>query len=372
MLLGLREEAAELRETELGLVEAGICLEHLSLHVGVANRLPSRISKIGQGGTQRVVRIGKRIPSSPLFITRLGFVNAGLTAGLRPIAAVPATTATPARTAAALVATATSSLARDDLVLTVFHLLEPDQAPGRRLRQELAELREADRSLVEGGVQLLHDLLEPVRTHHVTPARHLRDGILHELPGITSGTVEFRGLGEAGQARVRVVLVAILHEDVGARLLNPDADHVLPVLLELQHEARKVGVTRQQDERADFRPDEDEFEAVDRHPDVRRVLLVAPVGGGEDQIDGRFGERHDVLGVPTPVGVGALNADLSLDDVGVEERLELLRQVGTHPHRHIVEVDEECGMRRIWACHAWATHVGRPRVRNTHGVCLAN
>ena len=72
-----------------------------------------------------------------------------------------------------------------------------------------------------------------------------------------------------------------------------------------------------------------------------------PYAGGHDHVDRRLGERDDVLRIAAPVGVGALDGDLPLDDVGAEERAELLAEVGADPHRDVVEVDEEGGVRGV-------------------------
>ena len=154
-------------------------------------------------------------------------------------------------------------------------------------------------------------------------------------------------LHEAGERVVAVVLVAVLDEQIARRLANADADDVLAVLLELDDEAREVGVAREQNERADLGAREHELERVDREADVGRVLLRRPVGRREDQVDRRFGERHDVLRIAAPIGVGALDRDLALDDLRREEAAQLLSEVGADPHRDVVEVDEERGVRRV-------------------------
>ena len=219
----------------------------------------------------------------------------------------------------------TRTLSGLNLILPVLELSKVHYATRRPFRKKFAELREADGSFVERRIKLLHDLLQPVGAHHVTALDHFRDRILGQKPGIAPfAIVQLRRLREAGEAGVGVVLVAVLDEDVGTRFLNPHSDYVLAVFLELQDEARKVRVSCEQDVCADLRTYEYEFERVDRHADIGRVLFVAPVGRSEDQIDRRFGEGHDVLGIATPVGIGALYAHLAFDDVGIEETLQLL------------------------------------------------
>ncbi|MBK9550269.1 MAG: hypothetical protein IPO52_14475 [Gemmatimonadetes bacterium] len=239
------------------------------------------------------------------------------------------------------------TLAGRDVVLTVLLLDHLDEAACARLGDELREAIEAGVALVEVRVDLLHDLLEAIGAHDVALRRHLLHGLDHELPRIA---LRRRGVALLGQARevgVREVLVAILDQDVGRRLTDTDPDDVLAVLLQLEHERREIAVTREQDEGADLGTREDELHRIDGEPDVGGVLLVGPEGGGEDQVDRGFRQRHDVLRVAAPVGIGALNGDLALDDVGVEEGAEFLGEVGTNAKGHIVEVDQQRRIGRV-------------------------
>ena len=216
------------------------------------------------------------------------------------------------------------------------------------LEAEAGELRHAEILLVERRVDLLHDLLEAVGAHHVAVLLHATDRLGHELVRIPlAGARLVARLHEAREGVVRVVLVAVLHEQVARRLADADADDVLAVLLELDDEAREVGVAREQDEGADLGTREDELDRIDREADVGRVLLGRAVGRRHDHVDRRLGERHDVLRVATPVGVGALDVDLAGDDRAAEQVAELRLQVGADPHRDVVEIDEEGGVGRV-------------------------
>src|SRR5260221_5305480 len=230
--------------------------------------------------------------------------------------------------------------AEGDLVLAVVEPGQRDEATVRRFDDELAEAREARVLLVEVGIDLLHDLLQAIGAHDVVVGRHLLDRLDDQLPGIAPHVLHFALLGEAGELIVGVVLVAVLDQQIAGRFADAHADHVLPVFLELQNEGREVGVARQQDERADFGPREDQLERVDGEPDVGRVLLVRAVRRREDQVDRRLGERDDVLRVAAPVGVGSLHGDLPTDDLGLEQSFQLRLEIGPDAHRHIVEVDE--------------------------------
>src|SRR5690606_7729010 len=170
----------------------------------------------------------------------------GLLAGLfptGPLAGLPAAGAAlllalPARLAAAgarlllrasaLVAGAARTAppaGRSHLELPVVELPQVDQPARRSFGQEAAELAEAVLALVEPRIQLDHDLLQPVRAHHVVLRGHLIQRALDQHPGIDRLPVGVGGLPQPGEARVAVVLVAVLDQDVRARLLDPHADH---------------------------------------------------------------------------------------------------------------------------------------------------
>src|SRR2546422_272730 len=169
----------------------------------------------------------------------------------------------------------------------------------------------------------------------------------HQVPGIVPLVRDVALFREAGQLVVGVVLVAVLDQQVARRLADPHADDVLAVLLELQHEGRKIGIARQQDERADLGPREHELEGVDGETDVRCVLLVRPVRRRPDHVDRGFRERDDVLRVAAPIGVGALYSHLPLDDVRLQQAPQLRLEIRADPHRHIVEVDHERRVGRV-------------------------
>ncbi len=121
-----------------------------------------------------------------------------------------------------------------DLVLAVVQLGEVDEALVGGFHHKLGEAREPNVLLVERGVDLLHHLFQPVGPHDVVVRRHLLHGLDHELPGIVPFVGDVGLLGEPGQLVVRVVLVAVLDQQVARRLADPHADDVFPVLLELE------------------------------------------------------------------------------------------------------------------------------------------
>src|SRR4051812_42806179 len=123
--------------------------------------------------------------------------------------------------------------ARCHLILAVLQLGDQDQTAVAGLDDELAEPIEAGIPLIEIRVDLLHDLLQPVRAHDIAVAGHLGNRLTGELPGIPLGGWGIDFLGESGQIVVRVVLVAVLNQEVAGRLSYAHSDHVLPVLLQL-------------------------------------------------------------------------------------------------------------------------------------------
>ena len=224
------------------------------------------------------------------------------------------------RASSAVTRTGTHGARRSDFELSVLKLGDAHQPLLRRVRYELGELRVAVVLLVEAGVDVLHDLLEPIGAHHVAVLLHPTDGFDDQLPGVPLLHIFFALLDQAGERIVAVVLIAVHDQQVARRLADADADDVLAVLLELGDHRREVGVAREQDVGANLGSGKDQFDGVDGEADVGGVLLGRPVGGRHDHVDRRLGQWHDVLRVAAPVGVGALDGDLSFDDVGAEER----------------------------------------------------
>jgi hypothetical protein len=224
--------------------------------------------------------------------------------------------------------------------LAIVELGNTDNTLLTRLDYELAEAVEAGVAFIEVGVDLLHDLLQPIGPHHVPVSGHLRHGFRGELPWIPLGGRGVDFLGQPRQIVVRVVLVAVLDQQIAGRFPDAHSDHVLPILLELDDHGGEVTVAREQNEGSDLWPSEHQLDGVDGQADVGRVFLARAKCRSEDEIDGRLGERDDVLRVAAPVSVGSLDRDLALDDVAVEESAKLFGQVLLDAEGDIIEVDE--------------------------------
>ena len=340
MLLRLEEEPAELTEAEFAFIEARVGGQHFSFDVRVTSRTLSHLLEILQAPRHEIVRRTERLARwSPLgFSSRTRSFRRcfGLLQSCIPTRGAVVTTRLPAsrrprqppsshgRPAPLLWFFGGSRIvgpfplgARANLVLPIFELVEPDKTSVRSFADEFRKLAEAEIPFTEPSVELQHHLFEAVRPHDVAPRGHAAHRPLHEIPRVVSLTGDLGRLSKPGETRVRIVLVTVLNQDVRAGLLDSYTDHILSVFLELEDQARKVRVTGEQNIRTDFRSDEDQLHPVDRHPDVGRVLLRTPVGGSEDQIDRRLGERDDILRITPPVGISPLDGHLSADDVGL-------------------------------------------------------
>ena len=126
--------------------------------------------------------------------------------------------------------------------LPALQLRHPQQSLVGRILNKARELRHAEVLLIEGRIDFLHDLLQTIGAHHVAVALHAVHRFGDQLPRIPPGALVVARFGETGQRVVRVILVAIHHQQVAGRFADADADHILAVLLELDHHAREVGV----------------------------------------------------------------------------------------------------------------------------------
>src|SRR5450759_1850097 len=172
-----------------------------------------------------------------------------------------------------------------DLELPVFELGESEQTTVRGLCHKARELGHAEVLLVERTVDLLHHLFESVGAHHVAVALHLSDGFGDELPRVLLHCFLFAAPDQAGERVIAVVLVAVHDEEVARGFADAYSDDVLAVLLELGDEAGKIGIARQENERADLGPSENQLHCVDGETNIRGVLLRGAVRGRHDHVD---------------------------------------------------------------------------------------
>jgi hypothetical protein len=213
----------------------------------------------------------------------------------------------------------------------------------------VAEGAEAVIGLVEGGLLALHGLL-----HHGAPEHLLvlalegqdgvhqqREDLLLLLAGV--GDDGGRPLLPAHQVLVEDELVAVLDEQIGGGVLDPQPDHVLVVLLQLGDQRREVRVARGDDEAVDVLLLERHVHGIHDQPDVGRVLAAHGFLGDLDELDGRLVEAALVVRVAAPVGVGLLDEQLAFVEQALEDEVHVeLAVVGvTDADGDVLEIDEK-------------------------------
>jgi len=119
--------------------------------------------------------------------------------------------------------------------------------------------------------------------------------------------------GTASPVVVEDELVTVLDQQVGCRVLDPDADYRLVVLAQLADQRRKIGIPADDHEAIDVRLGVAEVQCVDHHPDVGRVLPRDPQVRNLDQLERRLVHpRLEVL-VALPVAIRLLDHDAALE-----------------------------------------------------------
>src|SRR5262249_5315694 len=128
--------------------------------------------------------------------------------------------------------------------------------------------------------------------------------------------------GDADGAAVQVVvvdeLVAVVPQQVGRGLGQPEADDVLAQLLQLRHKRGEVAVAGDDDEGVDVVLGVRQVHGVHAQADVGRVFAGLTAARDLNQLDGRLVQRRGVLGEPAPIGVGLFDDDLALLDEALD------------------------------------------------------
>src|SRR5438309_1959043 len=156
----------------------------------------------------------------------------------------------------------------DEVAARFLIRLELDQAALLGFLEEIGEGAEAVVGLVEAGLSALERLLD----HRAPDALALAalgnervERLQHELVGLLllvlprgrrlAALLRRAALLLVGAHQVVVIdeLVAIGDQEVGARVLDADADHRLGVLAQLGDQRRKVGIAAHDDEGVDVR-----------------------------------------------------------------------------------------------------------------------
>jgi proline-specific peptidase len=168
--------------------------------------------------------------------------------------------------------------------------------------------------------------------------RRALDGRLGLVAGLALGAAAL-----AHQVVVENEFIAVGHQQVGGRLLDADADHLLGVLAQLGHQRRKVGIAGDDDEGVDVGLGVAQVQRIDDHADVGRVLAGLAHVGDFDQLEvGLVHRRLEAL-VAVPVAIRLLDHDAALQQQTLQHRLDVeLVVVGVaHTERHVFEIAEQ-------------------------------
>jgi hypothetical protein len=207
--------------------------------------------------------------------------------------------------------------------------LDLDQPIGGCVFQQFAERPVTVVLLVERRLLPLHRVLDHggEQDFLVLPPQG-QQGLDEQPEHLLLGLRELgRHAGHGRRALVQVVvineLVAVVAQQVGRGLGQPEADHVLAQLLELGHQRGEVGVAGDDDEGIDVVLRVGQVHGVHAQADVGRVLAGLPAAGDLDEFDRRLVQGGCVLSKPAPVGVGLLGDDLALLNQPLDDLVDL-------------------------------------------------
>src|SRR5688572_12536508 len=284
-----------------------------------------------------------------------------------------------------------SGLGRPDHVAAGFLVgFELDETLLLGFLEEVGEPMKAIVRLVEARIPALQRLL-----HHRAPdalvgvaLRHQRlERAEHQVKGllllvaavalVAAGAHRRRFASLLGRAALLLVgahqvvvvdeFVAVVDQQVGARVLYADADHRLRVLAQLRHQRRKIRISAHDDERVDVGLGVAKVEGVHHHADVGGVLARLAYVRNLDQL-----ERCRVHGcleflVPLPVAVRLLDHDRALGEQPFEHLRHVELRVSRlfHAEGDVLEVAEHGKAACLGAeCHYWS-------LRGACGACTA-
>ncbi len=234
--------------------------------------------------------------------------------------------------------------------------LQQHEAGLRQLLGEIEKRRGAVVAFGECGVELQQRALEQARlrrnfalAQNLERAAHERKGGRQRLRGERrrrrrGARVPLRGAADAVQVFVGDELVAVLLEDLARERPSADDEHFLVVLLQLLDEREEVAVAADDDVGVDVLVRERHLERVERHVDVRAVLVAARREVALHEAHGMLREVAAVVAGARPVGVRDLADDLAFfldaleDDTDVERLVEGVLDADFD----VVEVDEYC------------------------------
>ena len=264
-----------------------------------------------------------------------------------------------------------SASASEHIGVGLFVAAELKQAARLRLFQQVAKGAKTVGGLAEAGLASLDGVLEyrgPDLAAVATLGHQRVEGLHRHLDRLTAPHVQVfataavlvraapgRGLGVARltshlhplalahQIVVKDELVAVGDQQIGGRLLDANADHLLGVLAQLGHQGREVRVAADDDEGVDVRLGVAQIERVDHQPDVGRVLARLAHVRYLDQLEIGFVHGGFEALVTLPVAVGLLDDDAALEQQAFEDRLdiELLEVRVAHAQRNVLKITKQ-------------------------------
>ena len=136
-------------------------------------------------------------------------------------------------------------------------------------------------------------------------------------------------------------MTVLLHGHAG-ELASTDDDDLAAVLLELLDERDEVAVAADDDEGVDVVVGEGHLERVERHRDVRPVLVAARRHVALHHANRMLREEPAIVARALPVAIGDLGDDLAalLDGLEDETDVELPADGVLDPDLDVVEIDE--------------------------------
>ncbi len=137
-------------------------------------------------------------------------------------------------------------------------------------------------------------------------------------------------------------LVAVIEEQIGGRVLDPDPDDRLGVLAQLAHQRREIRIAADDDEGVDVALGVAQVEGIDDHADVGGVLArLAHVRNFDELERGLVQAALEVL-VAIKVAVGLLDHDVALQQQTLENLLDVeARVLGSRARRGRCSRDRE-------------------------------
>ena len=159
-----------------------------------------------------------------------------------------------------------------------------------------------------------------------------------------------RAAAFAHQVIVENEFVAVRHQQVGSRLLDAHADHLLGVFAQFRHQRRKVGIAADDDEGVDVGLGVAQVQGIDHQADVGRILAGLAHVRDFDQFEVRL--MHGALEtfITVPVAICLLDNNAALQQQAFEDGLDIEFFVIciSHAERDVLEVAKHGHAEVFW------------------------